>query len=496
MARRARLLRWLHLTHRWLGIGLAAVVLIWTISGLVMLFAERPGLTEAERLQALAPLDMAQVRVTPAAAWRQIGETGWPEAVRLNTAFDGRPSYRFLAGGAWHSVHADDASVVPPVSDGQAVVVAAALPGAADATWHAVGQIAQDYWTRSPRFDAQRPFVLLHDGSGRAAYVAQHTGELVFESTRPQRLFERIGTGAHWLWLFSTDIGRDTRRWVMLTLGFASLVMVASGVWVGMQRLRPSRRYPGGRWSPYRDGWKRWHHLLGLASSVFLLAWLVSGWLSYSPFGWVSGGVVSAGERAWMTGGRIDASTLAALPTPDKAGVADGKVREIEWSRFAGETLLLVRGAGRSVAKLASTSSTSSAPLTQEGLLTVDAIARRVAGLLPSARLLNAERIDGFDAEYFPHRHRSRPLPVVRLRFDDAAQTVYYVDPANGRIEARVDAHTRTRRWAFGALHRFDFPPFDQSFAWRSALATAALLATMVLGIGGCVLGWKRLSHS
>ena len=92
MARRARLLRWLHLTHRWLGIGLAAVVLIWTISGLVMLFAERPGLTEAERLQALAPLDMAQVRVTPAAAWRQIGETGWPEAVRLNTAFDGRPA--------------------------------------------------------------------------------------------------------------------------------------------------------------------------------------------------------------------------------------------------------------------------------------------------------------------------------------------------------------------------------------------------------------------
>jgi hypothetical protein len=164
-------LRILHLAHRWLGIGLAAVVLVWTISGLVMLFAERPGLTEEERLEALATLEVAQVRVTPAAAWRQVGANGWPEAVRLNTAFDGRPAYRFLAGGAWYSVHADDASVVPAIGEAQAVSAAAALPGAADAAWQVVGQLAQDYWTRSPRFNSQRPFLLLEDGSGRQAYV-------------------------------------------------------------------------------------------------------------------------------------------------------------------------------------------------------------------------------------------------------------------------------------------------------------------------------------
>ena len=181
MSRRARLLRILHLAHRWLGIGLAAVVLVWTISGLVMLFAERPGLTEEDRLQALAPLDVAQVRVTPAAAWRQVGANGWPEAVRLNAAFDGRPAYRFLAGGGWHSVHADDASVVPAISEAQAVASAAA--------WQVVGQIAQDYWTRSPRFNAQRPFIMLDDGNGRQAYVARDSGEVVFASTRWQRLF-------------------------------------------------------------------------------------------------------------------------------------------------------------------------------------------------------------------------------------------------------------------------------------------------------------------
>jgi hypothetical protein len=498
MSRRARLLRILHLAHRWLGIGLAAVVLVWTISGLVMLFAERPGLTEEERLEALATLEVAQVRVTPAAAWRQVGANGWPEAVRLNTAFDGRPAYRFLAGGAWYSVHADDASVVPAIGEAQAVSAAAALPGAADAAWQVVGQLAQDYWTRSPRFNSQRPFLLLEDGSGRQAYVARDSGEIVFESTRWQRLFDRIGTSAHWLWLFSADIDREVRRAVMLTLGFAALAMTVSGLWVGIQRLRLRHRYPGGRRSPYREGWKRWHHVLGLASGVFLLGWLASGWLSYSPFGLLPGSFVSGTDRQWLAGGRIDAATLAAFTVAAADLRARESLREVEWTHFSGAPLLQVRSFGQAggvTRLLAGTPTVGEIALTRNGRLTVEAIAARVAGLLPSARLIEAEEIGNHDAEYLPHQHRRRPLPVVRLRFDDPARTVYYVDPATSHIEARIDASARLRRWGFAALHRLDFPPLGESFAMRASLVTVALLAAIALGVGGFVLGWRRLGR-
>ncbi len=499
MSRRAHLLRILHLTHRWLGIGLAAIVLVWTVSGLAMLYAERPGLTEEERLQALAPLDVAQVRVTPAAAWRQIGVAGWPEAVRLNTAFDGRPAYRFLAGGAWHSVHADDASAVPSISETQAVAAAGGLSAIREGgLWRIVDRVTQDYWTRSPRFDAQRPFVVLADGSGRQAYVAQHSGEVVFESTRWQRIFDRIGTSAHWLWLFSVDIDRDVRRGVMLTLGFASLAMVASGLWVGVQRLRLRHRYPGGCRSPYRDGWKRWHHLLGIGGGVFLLAWLASGWLSYSPFGWLPGSFVSAGERQWLVGGRIDGPTLAAFNLPAVDFRAGKTLREVEWSRFSGTPLLHVRSlgpAGVHTRLVTAAPSPGEIALTRNGRLTVEAIAARAAGLQPSARLVDAEEVGSYDAEYLPNRHRQRSLPVVRLRFDDAERTVYYVDPATGRIETRIDDPGRSRRWGFAALHRLDFPPFGQNFALRATLASAALLAAMALCAAGCVLGWRRLGR-
>ena len=48
--------RWLFLIHRWLGIPLCAVMALWFLSGMVMLYVGYPKLTTDERHQGLAPL--------------------------------------------------------------------------------------------------------------------------------------------------------------------------------------------------------------------------------------------------------------------------------------------------------------------------------------------------------------------------------------------------------------------------------------------------------
>jgi uncharacterized iron-regulated membrane protein len=58
---------------------------------------------------------------------------------------------------------------------------------------------------------------------------------------------------------------------------FAATVVAFSGFYLGVERLRISRPYPGGRFLPYREKWKRYHHMSGLAGGVFMLAWLFSG---------------------------------------------------------------------------------------------------------------------------------------------------------------------------------------------------------------------------
>ena len=47
------------LVHRWLGIALALLMALWTLSGFVMMYVSYPATTAAERAAGLDPLDLA-----------------------------------------------------------------------------------------------------------------------------------------------------------------------------------------------------------------------------------------------------------------------------------------------------------------------------------------------------------------------------------------------------------------------------------------------------
>ncbi|MGV8195858.1 PepSY domain-containing protein, partial [Pseudomonas aeruginosa] len=49
--------RYLYLWHRWLGIGCCLLMVLWFVSGMVMLYVGYPKLTPLERLAHLPELD-------------------------------------------------------------------------------------------------------------------------------------------------------------------------------------------------------------------------------------------------------------------------------------------------------------------------------------------------------------------------------------------------------------------------------------------------------
>lgn len=81
--------------HRWLGVALCGLFLIWFPSGIGMMYFGWPAVTAADRLQRLPTLDPASVVITPGEAAEKLRTD--PTHLRL-TSFDGRPVYRF--GGA------------------------------------------------------------------------------------------------------------------------------------------------------------------------------------------------------------------------------------------------------------------------------------------------------------------------------------------------------------------------------------------------------------
>ena len=92
--------------HRWLGVALCLVFLLWFPSGIGMMYWDFPSVTAANRLDRSPGLDPSTVLLSPGEAYATLGEPQAPAQIRLNT-FDARPVYRFQTGQGEHIVYAD-----------------------------------------------------------------------------------------------------------------------------------------------------------------------------------------------------------------------------------------------------------------------------------------------------------------------------------------------------------------------------------------------------
>jgi hypothetical protein len=477
----AVLKRQLHLWHRWVGIVLGLLVLLWFGSGIVMMYVPYPSLTEAERQRWLAPIDAAAVRVGAWEAWQATGQPGLPAGVRLNSV-GGRPAYHFqpaVAGGTHGlvSVWADTGAVLE-VSDDLAIASARAASATA-APVDAVDRIDLDQWTFG-RVSVHRPLhrVSFADEEGSVHYVSGRTGEMVRDTTRSERAWNWAGSVIHWLYF--TPLREQTEPWrqaVMWTSGVA-FTLALTGMVLGIQRLRLRRRYKNGRCSPYR-GWQAWHHWLGLIAGTLTLTWLFSGWLSVAPFGWLKSPGITLQDRLAFAGGPLSNGDLA-LPV-DAALRANPGVLELEWRRVGGKTYLAtLERSGRRLLE---------AHFGAAVTLTAAQLRQAAQALRPESPLLSQDMLTAEDSYYYSH-HNERTFPVLRLRFGAPDGATFYIDPLRGQLAAYADDTSQWRRWLFNGLHQFDF--IRARPAWDTLVVALSLCGGLLAGTG-ILLGWRRL---
>src|SRR5262245_32811862 len=98
--------RTLIFVHRWLGVALCLLFLLWFPSGIGMMYWDFPGVSPADRLQRAPALNGSKITVSPAEAYAKLGPSDSTPETRLNT-FDGHPVYRFRFGRDDVIVYAD-----------------------------------------------------------------------------------------------------------------------------------------------------------------------------------------------------------------------------------------------------------------------------------------------------------------------------------------------------------------------------------------------------
>src|SRR4051794_24847042 len=113
------------LSHRYVGIAISALVVMWFATGIAMMYVGgMPRLTPELRLERMTPVQVSEVRLTPsqAADAAEFGES--PSRATLYSIL-GRPAYRFGGNGGTTIVYADNGEIADEFSEAQTREIAA-----------------------------------------------------------------------------------------------------------------------------------------------------------------------------------------------------------------------------------------------------------------------------------------------------------------------------------------------------------------------------------
>lgn len=499
MSGTTRVKRFIHLFHRWSGIGFCLLMLLWLVSGVVMLYVGYPRLLPQERLAALPVLATEDCCVPVATALAHSRDTTQVQELQL-TSIGGATRYRLREGdGSLLVVDALTGQRLLSPDEARALASALAsarayLPGAPA---RLLDRVEDDRWSHSRLMDAHRPLyrVQMDDAARTLLYVSSTTGEVVLDAPQAQRAWNFVGAWLHWLYMFR-DHSRDPFwTWLLILLSAAGTLSVLAGAATGLWRWRFQGRYKTGRRTPYREAPMRWHHLTGLVFGLMLIVWMFSGLMSMNPLG-IFDAAQGRPDLAAYRGGtpgttRPELPPSAALALLKRSGF---EPRELEWKVLDGVPYYLAQGAhedSRIVLRQAQGWSVQ-AQWTEDTLLAA-------AVRLRPEPIRSVEALRSYDAYYYARQAASmyggneRPLPVLKLRFDDAGDTQVYLDPRSGDVVYSADRAQRTGRWLFNLLHSWDLPLMLRGATAREVTLILLSLGMLAVAATGCWIGWKRL---
>ncbi len=479
----AILKRLLIFVHRWLGVVLSILFMLWFLSGIVMMYWTYPEVTTGDRLARAPRLDPASITVSPEDAYAALGREEPPGQVRL-TSFDGRPVYRFGGGGRGGgrgaaTVYADDGSEQLFVDDEMIDRAASAWTGlpVAAASKESIEEI--DQWTVGNSLGTVRPLYKYSWPDGQQVYVNGNTAEVGQYTTTSSRFWAYLGAIPHWLYF--TPLRKHQPQWLSFVVWSSLIGTIAAviGIVIIAWMYSPRKRYrhAGAPTAiPYR-GWKRWHAITGLFFGVVTATWAFSGMLSLGPFPIMNkltdltvpppagrtgnAGGAAAGAQGGDAARRIDiagalrgqtrfalSSYASKSPAEAIASLRDFDVRELEFTTFAGEPVYLATN-GSGDTRIVPVDGDPRRGFEPEQVMRI--VREAAGGSVAELRLM-----EEYDA-YYLDRRGERPLPVVYARMNDAVSSRYYIDPNTGRVAGTYNARNWVSRWLYRGLHSLDF---------------------------------------
>lgn len=468
------MMRWFFLIHRYLGIGIGVLMLLWCVSGFVMMYVYYPELSARERLQHVRPIDWRACCVVSDSSLADDAHIA-----RFRVEMVGATAMLSLepVGGAPMLINLADGHVMAGLPERDAESVAMGFSQTAGGP-RLKRLVDRDQWTVSGEFNPLRPLYLfaLADAAGTQLYVSSVTGKVVQVTTARQRFWNWLGAIPHWLYF--TRLRANTGLWsqVVIWTSLAGSFLTFIGLYIGVRQFL---RRPALKWSPYR-GVLLWHHVPGLIFGVLLLTWVLSGLFSMNPWGFLDSdapgraNTVLRGEP--LTGLQVKTtiqSLMGLARLPD--------IVTVESAPLQGQLYLAATTAGG--ARWRFDSAGRSARISGA---TWDQLARSLgAGEL--------HLVTEPDAYYFDRHDDHVLFPVYRIISAAPQRTRYYLDPLTGGLLASFDSNARWYRWLHQGLHTLDFTPGLRARPGWDFLMVLLLSGATLIAATGAYIGVRRI---
>jgi len=471
-----KLKKYTYLLHRYLGIILAPIILLWSFSGLVMMYVPYPKLAEVERLQLLPEIvdfsccnaDFYEQILPVNIQGLSIEMLNDEPIIKLESTRSGNTSY-----------HLNSQTLLAEIDQQMALSIAkAALPSGIESIEN-IEKIEQDQWTVYSKYNKHRPLfkVSFADEESSQLYLSSKSGEVVQLTTAFQRNWSWVGAVTHWL--YPTFLRKHTSLWYWLVIWLTifSLVLLMTGVWLGIKQLKKRKNKP---LSPYR-GMRLVHHWGGVIISAILFSFLLSGLLSMNPWGVLESKRFSTDSVLGKQAGRLAViDSLTNLPnTLWQTGFVSLKL-----SPWNNEVYWLATDTKGAVIRYDKNFSISKLPQTE-----LTAAGNKLSGGADITQGLIWQE----DEYYYAHKDNIE-LPIWKVeRVNGESTELFYLSPSTGEMRKNIDNNGRIYRWLFKALHRWDFSQsIRQRPVWDFSLVPF-MLFLILFSFSGCYIAVQRL---
>lgn len=438
------------ITHRYLGLTLSFIFLIWCLSGFVMMYKEFPHIKEREKINNLTPINFKSISINPNQAWKFLPDNFKWKQLKLYSLID-KPVYKFVnENDSIILINADVGGITANIGEKEAKNIVSNYTKRQYQIVKTEIITELDQWIPKSKYLPYLPIYKVHinDKSETIFYISSKSGDIIQKLNFSEKVWAWLGPIPHWLYFKNLRINTDAWRGVVIVISFIGVLMCVGGIVLGTIRTLDAKKRSK-KLSPYKKRWFKWHHYLGFIFGLFILTWVLSGLFSMNPLKWSSEDFLDEDELvSWKGNTNEPPSVITNFNKLQKFG----EVKEIELNKI-----------NNNYYWLAKYNDNQTKILFLEGLDSLPKKRLTLNELMPSIKKLKVKDtiteitlLTDYD-NYYYNKDRNLPLPVYIIKFSDKLKTWYYINPTSATVVRKKQKDSRFERWIYNGLHSMDF---------------------------------------